>query len=174
MQTESDILHKEVGLRLLSGELAHTDALEDKGLLIERDIGLERIYTLLGNGTNLTPIAQSIGLETKDLKYILTRTNEHRKRYFEAMQFKRGIRSGNKLDKDFHDLDELDKEQNNAVKFHLANIDAASKALQHQKTETGTGVTVQNTIVVKAKDDIPALPEGLEDIIEGEFENVDP
>lgn len=171
--SKSDSLHKEIGIRLLGGVLAETAALEDKGLLIERDIGLEKIYALLSNGMKMTDLAKSLSLTRGQLKFILTRTSEHRKRYFEATVFRRGIKSGNTLDQKFSDVVELDKEQNNAAKYHASNVDTAMKSLQQQKFEAGTGVTVQNTIVVRAKDDIPALPDGLEDIIEGEFEDVD-
>lgn len=172
METESSQVIAEVKLNNIRGVLAKANRLEDKALLLEREVSLESIYAMLSMGEPLANIANSFDLSLDDAKFILTRTTEHRKQYIAAIQFRRAIQSDRTMSK-FKSEESLDKEQNNAAKYHLSVMDAASKALNATKGEKGANITVENKIIVRSKDDVPDLPDELKNIMEGEFTDVD-
>lgn len=147
--------------------LGRIQRLEDKAMLLEKEIGLDSIYGALSMGQSLTNLASSIGFSKNDLEYVLTRTPDHQKRYLQSTMFLRAKKSGEVLDSPvFSKMAELDKEENNAAKHHASMIDASLKSLYLDKQEIGSQILVQNTIVVRDKEDIPVLPEGLGELIE--------
>ena len=164
----------ELTLLNVAGVIGRAIKLEDKAMLIEREIGLESIYTLIANGKKLSSIASPLSVTPDDLKFMLTRTTELRSKYMQAKIFHRANRSGETLDKDFFaKSDSLDKEENNAAKYHASMVDQAVKVLNQNNNNTGSSIVVENNIVVRSADDIPELPHGLGAVLEGDFKDVD-
>lgn len=172
METESDLAITELELINVRGVLAKATRLEDKALLLEREVSLDTVYSMLSMGQSLVSIASSFDLTPDDAKFILTRTVEHRRQYMAAIQFKRAMQSDQTMEH-FKSSVELDKEQTNAAKYHLSVMDAASKSLNATKGEKSANITVENKIIVKGRDDIPALPDELKNIMEGDYTDVD-
>lgn len=164
----------ELTLHNVAGIIGRAVALEDKALLIEREIGLESIYTLIANGEKLGAIASPLRVTIQDLKFMLTRTTELRQKYLAAKTFNRANVSGETLDGEtFSKAHYLEKESNNAVKHHAAMVKQALDVLNQGKEEKGSSITVENTIVVRSVNDIPELPPGVGELIEGEYKDVD-
>lgn len=163
-----------------SGVLGKAIKLSDKALHLEKEIGLEVIYNLISNGVGLSEISDSLGVSDKDLRYILTRTKDHRRQYMSATIYSRALKSGEILNTCFSKETQLDKYQQNAANHHTKMVDTSLRVMELDKEVANSSIVVQNTIVVKSANDIPELPPGLSDaisnvedeILEGEYEDV--
>ena len=158
-----------LALMTTKGILGRIQRIEDKAMILEKELGLDSLYSALSMGQKLEPLADSLDLSEKDLEFVLTRTPELQKRYLQALMFCRAKRSGKVLDHvSVAGVATFDKYETNALKHHAAMVDASLKSLYLDKQDTGSQVLVQNNIIVRDKDDIPSLPEGLGELIEQE------
>jgi len=156
-------------LSRVKGVLASASALKDKGLLLEKEIGLEPIYAMLSMGQKIASLASSIGMSIFELEFILQRTPQHRKQYMNAIANKLAKDSAVKLER-FSEMVEMETEEVAAAKHHSAALDRSLKILNTPDAVQGSdNIVVNNTVVVRDRNDVPALPDGLEDIIEGEY-----
>lgn len=159
----------EFKLNRVKGILGTALSLKDKGLMLEKEIGLEPIYAMLAMGKNLAPIAASLGMSIFELEYVLQRTSSHRKQYMNAISNKLALQSSVALDR-YKNIVWMDKEHAAAARHHASMLHRSLNLLNAPSGSEGSGkVIVNNTVVVRDKNDVPPLPDGLEDIIEGEY-----
>ena len=159
----------ELNIGRVKGVLSTAMSLKDRALILEKEIGLEPFYTLLGMGQSMASLASSIGASAFELEYMLTRTPSLRKEFMNAIANNLGKQSGNTLES-FKNVLMLDAEQSAAAKHHSSMLDKSLKVLNTSSNDEGAGgVVVNNTIVVRSSGDVPPLPDGLDEIIEGDY-----
>lgn len=159
----------ELTIGKVKGVLANALSLKDMALLLEKEVSLEPIYTLLAMGQSLSNLAASIDVTPFQLEYMLTRTPKHRREYINAVSNKLAKESSATLN-EFKNSLYLDKEQAAAAKHHASMLEKSLKVLNAPSNEDGTGnVVVNNTIVVRDRSEIPPLPDELENVIEGDY-----
>lgn len=157
----------------VSGILATAIGLEDKALQLEKELGTDPIYTMIAMGETIVQIASSLGLSTFEMNYILKRTPDHRKNYANAVAFNMAENSSKKLEH-FSKLTGWGKEDNFAAKHHASMVDTSLKILNMHTSDKGSGnIVVNNTVVVRSKDDVPSLPDELKEVIEGDYVDVE-
>lgn len=155
-------------LNRVKGVLATAVALKDKGLLLEKEIGLEAVYALVSMGQKISRIASSLGLPTFQLDYILQRTPQHRKQYMNALANALAKDSVVKLSH-FSDCSTMETEDAAAAKHHSSMFDKSLKILNAPDAIKGSdNIVVNNTVIVRHKGDVPELPDELKNVIEGE------
>lgn len=151
----------------LRGLLQTVDNMQSKALLLEKEEGgLTQFYTLLSMGKTVAQLANAIGATTFEMEYILKRTPEHRKQFLNASIGHVADASLVKL-KHYGGQTDLFKEEAAGAKHHLSVVQMASKSLTEQDTERNDSkVVVNNTVMIADRNDIPPLPDGLENIID--------
>lgn len=153
---------------LAKGLISKIENLRDKSIAIENTIGTEYLFTLLANGVKERDICDELNVSEDEFRMIITSSPSLRKRYMDAKAFRLGDLSVRTLvDSGFATATSFSKYEKNAVDFHTANIDRATK-ITGEGSQT-TGVVVNNTVVVRGKNEIPPLPSELEDVIDADF-----
>lgn len=155
------------------GVISTAISLKDKSLLLEKEVGLEPFYTMIAMGQSLTSLASSIDVSAFELEYMLSRTPTHQKEYMNAVATQLAKSSSVTLGRFAHS-DWLTTDQSAAAKHHASMLEKSLKVLNSSKGDEGTGnVVVNNTIVVRSSDEIPPLPDELQNVIEVESEDVE-
>lgn len=173
MNTKSDQALTTLKMNRVKGVLCTAITLKDKALMLEKEIGLEPFYTMLSMGESISSLAASIEVSTFELEYMLQRTPIHRRQYMNALANKLAKSSGQTLER-FKNTMWMDTEHASAAKHHSNMLERSLKHLNTRTDDEGGGrVVVNNTVVVRSEGDVPPLPEGLEDIIEGEYANIE-
>ena len=153
----------------VSGVIASARSTTDKALLIEKEIGTEPLYAMIAMGLPESRIATDLGLSKFELSMILRRTPAHRKQYINAKAVSLAEDSMEAL-QFYSKMVGMDIEESSGARHHLSVFNTAMKAVNSVADDKGTGnVVVNNTVVVRQKEDVPELPDGLDDIIEGEY-----
>lgn len=169
----NDQVQAELAVFNTSHALAKATELTNLGLLIESEMGTDNIFSLLRMGFDENIIAQDLNLEREQLYYILTRTKDLRREYMDAKAFIRAKHSGDKLDTLYSDEHTPDFFTANVKRFadhHQGIVEHVSRTL-HEKEDGGmVPITVNNTVVVRDNQDIPALPPGVGAVIDMEKE----
>jgi hypothetical protein len=152
--------------------LAKATELTEYGLLLEKEVGLDKVFGLIRMGFPEVTIADDLGINKEHLFFILTRTKELRQSYFDAQSYNRARKSGNLLDKLYEENYKepllFTKEIKRFADHHQSVINHAHKTIHTKEESTGSSVVVNNVISVAKEDDIPELPAGLEGIIDME------
>lgn len=170
MHTESG--NTELKLYEVSGIIANAQNTLEKALLIEKEIGNDSLYAMISMGTPLSRIAQGLGLSTFELEFILKRTAKNRREYLNARAFALAEASAPMLQR-LSTSTKLKKSEATAAKHHAGMMANATRILNMGvEDKSGSNITVNNTVVVRNRNEIPELPDGLNEIIEGEFEDV--
>lgn len=163
----------ELKLNRVKGVLATALSLKDMGLLLEKEVGLEPIYAMLSMGQKLSQLAASVGMTSFQLEYILNRTPTHQKQYMNALSNRLAHHSTKTLEH-YKNTVWMDKEHAAAARHHANMLHKSLNTLNAPSSSEGSGrVVVNNTVVVRDKSDVPPLPDGLEDVIEGEYADVE-
>lgn len=150
----------------IQGLVKRATQIVDKALIIEREVGMENIYTLLALGKPLEEIGEALGLSPMETELTLCRTTEHRSRFILAKMFPVARNSVEQMGRVG---DTMTSEQRNAMQYHSSIVDMFMRYTAKSQ-DASTGVTVNNTIVVNDKHDIPELPIELE----GEYADFEP
>ena len=150
---------------LAKGLVSSVENARDKSIVIENTVGIEFLFTLLANGVSEQDIAVRLGMGKEEFKFVVTASPSLRKRYMQARAFHLADNSVKVLwDSGLANADELEKGQKNAVDFHSKNIDRIFG--QDDAEKQSSGIVVNNTIVVRDKNEIPALPPELEGVFD--------
>lgn len=150
----------------MSGVLKTARTMDEKAIVMERELGMDPIYALVAIGTKPCQIAASLGLGTFELNYILRRTPDARKRYMEASAFSMAEESQKTLST-FQRVTNIDLEESSALRFHSSNIDRYVKLMSQPNANDVAGqIVVNNTVVVRDSNDVPPLPEELNAIMD--------
>ena len=158
----------------VSGVIAAACSTNDKALLIEKELGMDSLYAMIAMGQKESRIANDLGISKFELSMILRRTPAHRKQLMNARAVALGEASMVALES-YSRMQGMDMEESAGARHHLAVFNTAIKATNSVADDKGTGnITVNNTVVVRKTEDVPDLPDGLDDIIEGDFEDVSP
>lgn len=153
----------------VGGVIAGARTTVDKALLIEKEIGMDSLYALISMGKKEERIAGDLGLSIFEFNMILRRTPAHRKQLMNARACALGDASMDALDV-YSRMVGMDMEESAGARHHLAVFNSALKAANSVADDKGTGnVVVNNTVVVRQREDVPELPDGLDDILEGEY-----
>ena len=153
---------------LAKGLVSGVENARDKSVVIENTVGIEFLFTLLANGVPEKEISERLGMGTEEFKFIVTASPSLRKRYIQAKAFQLADNSFRVLwDSGLANTDELEKSQKNAADFHSKNIDRIFN--QDEAEKQSSGIVVNNTIVVRDKNEIPALPPELEGVFDADF-----
>lgn len=150
----------------ISGLLKTITDSESKALILEKDVGLDRFYTLMTMGQSVEQMADSIGVSENMMTFFLTRTESHRKNFFNAKMYKAAVNSVDKIN-DYKDDVNL-----NEAKHHRDIVGMAANILNKSEEGAERAIVVHNNITVGTNKDVPALPDELEDILEGDFEEL--
>lgn len=153
---------------LAKGLVSTVENTRDKSIVIENTVGIEFLFTLLANGVSEQDIAEHIGVGKEEFKFIVTASPSLRKRYMQAKAFHLADNSVRVLwDSGIINAGELEKGQKNAADFHTKNIDRIFD--QDDVEKQSAGVIVNNTIVVRDRNELPALPPELEGVFDADF-----
>lgn len=155
-------------LLLARGIMKEVENVKDVAIAIENTIGIEHLLTLIANGVRTDNICSRLGVDQDTFDIVMKSSPDLRKRYIQAKCFRLADLSAETLmETGFATSTSFSKNEKNAVDYHTANLDRIVK--MDTDTKLGTGVVVNNTIVVRSKDEIPSLPEGLEDVFNADF-----
>lgn len=155
-------------LLLARGIMKEVESARDVAIAIENTIGIEHLLTLIASGARVDDICAKLGVDQSTFDLIMKSSPDLRKRYIQAKCFRLADLSAETLmDTGFATATSFSKNEKNAVDYHTANLDRVVK--MDTNNNIGTGVVVNNTIVVRSKDEIPSLPEGLEDAFDADF-----
>lgn len=158
----------ELTISRVKGVLCTAMTLKDKALILEKEIGLEPFYAMLSMGQSLESLAESVGFTPFELEYMLKRTPNHRRQFMNAKTNQLAEQSTDTLEH-FETALMLDTEQAAAAKHHATMLEKSLKVLNNPAATQGSGgVVVNNTVVIRDKDDVPPLPDGLDQIIDVE------
>ena len=160
---------------VLRGLLKNVSNVQDKALLIEREVGMDAVYTMISMGYGTRRIADSLNLSDFEFEYIVKRTPDHRRRLISAKTTRLAESSIEVLKNTFSTATSLFKEESAAAKHHRSIVDSTMKTLGGgEEKGMGTGVIVNNQFIVRGKDDIPDTPKELDEIIEGDYAVTEP
>lgn len=157
----------------VTGVLATVDNVMSKALLLEKEVGLESFYTLISMGKSLASLADSVGLTLFEMEYILKRTADNRHSYMLAeltFTTEGSMQVLKKIKRDTF----ICTDANNAAKHHREMVGMTIKHNNPEKDDNSGKVVVHNNITISSDRDIPAVPDDLKDILEGDFEHVNP
>ncbi len=153
---------------LARGVMSDAENARDISVVIENTIGIEYILTLIASGVQVKEIYSSLGIDSRSFDLVMKSSPDLRKRYIQAKCFRLADLSAQTLmDTGFATATSFTKNEKNAVDYHGANLDRMTK-METEKNTT-SGVVVNNTIVVRGKDEVPSLPEELEDVFDADF-----
>lgn len=156
-------------LLIVKGLLRSIPNVTDKALTIEKEMGMESLYTLISMGELVGDMAISLGLSAFEMEFILKRTPNHRKQYLNAKTLALAESSMDILEHHSGAFS-MEKEEAASAKHHSNMLDKSLKIVNAPTEDAGTGnITVNNTVVVRSGDDIPELPPELRNVIEGEI-----
>lgn len=160
--------HSEAKFKLTNILLRDVEDVRDKSIVIENGIGLEYIFTLIANGVNVHTICARLGVTEQEFSAITKSSPLLRKRYMQAKAFLLADRSMDTLlAEEFGECVSMDREMKNAADFHNQNIDRVIKSTGEELNKGST--IIHNTVVVRGHDEVPSLPDELEDVLNAEF-----
>lgn len=154
------------------GILSRVNKTIDKFLIIEKELGLDTIYTLISLGKSDEEIADGLGITPDELKIILCKSSMHRHEYLTAKFFKVADKSSNQLTS-FSDKTKMTNAEQRSAKHHQENLSMFFRLSSKADESSNKGVVVNNTIVYSDKDNRPAVPDDLSMVIEADYEDVD-
>lgn len=149
---------------LAKGLVASVENTRDKSVVIENTVGIEFLFTLLANGVPEDHISSYLGLAKEEFRMVVTASPALRKRFIQAKAFMLADTSTKTLEKNFEDVTSLSKEEKAAVDYHSKNVDRI--LAQDDMEKQNSGIVVNNTIVVRDRNEVPALPPELEGVFD--------
>lgn len=149
---------------LAKGLITSVENTRDKSVVIENTVGIEFLFTLLANGIPEKDISDRLKLTREEFRMIVTASPALRKRFMQAKAFALADKSEKILGEHFGNALELSKEEKSAADFHSKNIDRI--LAQDDMEKQNSGVVVNNMIVVRNKNEMPALPPELEGVFD--------
>lgn len=164
-----ELLPKEKAKFLVAkGLISSISDARDKSIAIENSIGLETLFSFIAQGMSDEEIQKLIGVKEYEYKFIMMGSPLLRKRYMEAKAFALAdVSQKTLISSGLAHSESMSKDQKNATDFHTRNIDRVLKT--EDGVEGNTGVIINNTVVVRSKDEIPQIPKELEGIIDADF-----
>lgn len=148
---------------LAKGLVTGVENVRDKSVVIENTVGIEFLFTLIANGVPENSISKQLGLSNEEFRMVVTASPSLRKRFMQAKAFVLADKSERFLET-LGDVGSFTKEEKAAVDYHSKNLDRllAQDGMENQNA----GVVVNNTIVVRNKEEIPVLPLELEGVFD--------
>lgn len=153
-------------LLVLQGLIRAADAFEDKAAAIEETLGMDLVFSLLAIGHSENDMARSLGLDADEFNYLVKQSSSHRDRYLKAKAFLLSDKSVDVMTA-FNTASMLEDEEKRALDYHSKNLDRALK--MGDDTSQMSGMIINNILTIRDKNDIPALPEEIKDIVDAEF-----
>ena len=151
-------------LTIVRGMIRAASCFSDKAIIIENEVGMDMVYTMIALGYPEEQLAESFCLNEKEFKLLVSQSPRHRVNYLNAKLYKAGENSAERL-VELSLLDTIEDGEKRAADIHHKTLATVLKG--SSDIDVGnTGIVINNIIRVRDKDDIPGLPDELKEVID--------
>ncbi len=150
-------------LTIVRGMVRAASSSADKFIIVENEIGMDTIYTLISLGYYEKNIAESLGMTRKEFEFMVKQTPTHREKYLSAKLYPAGEDAVDQL-ANYAQNSTMEVEEKMAADVHHKTLAAVFKTSE-DKSLAATGAVINNIVYVRNENDIPEMPEDLKEII---------
>lgn len=168
-----------LALYALNGEIAEMKSIEEKAQLIEAEIGMETLFSMIASGFDKDVIAEQFGMTSKQFEYVCKRNGALRKRWISAKLSASAEKSLSALE-EYEDKSSFMIEMGDESGRHAEDKAAIAHSKHHRdmlnialksigtSEDSSSRVVINNNTYVAGEKDIPDIPGELIGIIDDE------